>query len=85
MPPRAARSARFRAGGGSRCASSRSNKLAVIGVGILVFFVLFCFVGPLIYHTNQLDTNRSLANLAAGAGAPAGYRQPRGSTSWPAS
>ena len=31
-----------------------SNRLAVIGFGILVFFVLFCFVGPLIYHTNQL-------------------------------
>ncbi len=39
-----------------------SNRLAVIGVGILVFFVLFCFVGPLIYHTNQLATNLIDAN-----------------------
>ena len=31
-----------------------SNRLAVAGLSILVFFVLFCFVGPLIYHTNQL-------------------------------
>ena len=30
-----------------------SNRLAVAGLSILVFFVLFCFVGPLIYHTNQ--------------------------------
>ncbi len=39
-----------------------SNRLAVVGFGILIFFVLFCFVGPLIYHTNQLDTNLALAN-----------------------
>ena len=39
-----------------------SNRLAVIGVGILVFFVLFCFVGPLIYHTNQLASNLIDAN-----------------------
>jgi ABC-type dipeptide/oligopeptide/nickel transport system permease subunit len=34
-----------------------SNRLAVIGFGIVVFFVLFCFVGPLIYRTNQLSTS----------------------------
>jgi ABC-type dipeptide/oligopeptide/nickel transport system permease subunit len=39
-----------------------SNRLAVIGFGILIFFVLFCFVGPLIYHTNQLVTDLSQAN-----------------------
>lgn len=39
-----------------------SNRLAVIGFAILVFFVLFCFVGPLIYHTNQLVTDLSQAN-----------------------
>ncbi|MGO9820312.1 MAG: ABC transporter permease, partial [Solirubrobacteraceae bacterium] len=27
------------------------NKVAVLGVAIIVFFVLFCFVGPLVYHT----------------------------------
>jgi ABC-type dipeptide/oligopeptide/nickel transport system permease subunit len=40
-----------------------SNRLAVVGFGILLFFVLFCFVGPEIYHTNQLDTNDLLANM----------------------
>ncbi|MBV9447358.1 MAG: ABC transporter permease [Streptosporangiaceae bacterium] len=40
-----------------------SNRLAVVGIGILVFFVLFSFVGPLIYHTDQIDTNDVLANL----------------------
>jgi ABC-type dipeptide/oligopeptide/nickel transport system permease subunit len=40
-----------------------SNRLAVVGFGILIFFVLFCFVGPLIYHTDQYDTSLTLANL----------------------
>src|SRR5580658_905327 len=41
-----------------------NNKLAVVGLGILVFFVLYSFVGPLIYHTDQLDTNPIIANQA---------------------
>jgi ABC-type dipeptide/oligopeptide/nickel transport system permease subunit len=41
-----------------------SNKLAVVGFAMIVFFVLFCFVGPLIYRTNQLDTNLIIANEA---------------------
>jgi ABC-type dipeptide/oligopeptide/nickel transport system permease subunit len=44
-----------------------SNRLAVAGLSILVFFVLFCFLGPLIYHTNQLDTNLTAANEAPSA------------------
>ena len=39
-----------------------SSRLAVIGFGIVVFFVLFCFIGPLIYRTNQLSTNLIDAN-----------------------
>jgi peptide/nickel transport system permease protein len=39
-----------------------SNRLAVVGFAMIVFFVLFCFVGPLIYHTNQIDTNLISAN-----------------------
>jgi ABC-type dipeptide/oligopeptide/nickel transport system permease subunit len=44
-----------------------SNRLAVAGFGILVFFVLFCFVGPLIYHTDQINTNDLLANMPPSA------------------
>jgi ABC-type dipeptide/oligopeptide/nickel transport system permease subunit len=33
------------------------NKLAVIGVLVIVAFLLVCFVGPHLYHTNQVDTN----------------------------
>jgi ABC-type dipeptide/oligopeptide/nickel transport system permease subunit len=38
------------------------NKLAVVGMGTLLFFVLFSFVGPLIYHTNLLNADLNLAN-----------------------
>ncbi len=40
------------------------NRLAVVGVGIVVFFVLFCFVGPLVYHTNQVQTNVAISDRA---------------------
>jgi ABC-type dipeptide/oligopeptide/nickel transport system permease subunit len=49
-----------------------SNRLAVVGFAILVFFILFCFVGPLLYHTNQLTANLTSATLAPGAGHPLG-------------
>jgi peptide/nickel transport system permease protein len=48
------------------------NKIAVLGVGILVFFVLFCFVGPLFHHTNQALTQPLSADLAPGAANPLG-------------
>ncbi len=49
------------------------NRLAVVGVGVLVFFVLFCFVGPLFYHTNQSLTNVLSTDFAPGtAGHPLG-------------
>jgi peptide/nickel transport system permease protein len=36
------------------------NKLAVVGLVIIVFMVLFCFVGPLLYHTNQVNAQDAL-------------------------
>lgn len=38
------------------------NRLAVFGIGIIVFWVLFCFVGPLVYHTDQVHTNLAISN-----------------------
>jgi peptide/nickel transport system permease protein len=48
------------------------NKLAVAGLGILLFFVLFCFLGPLFYHGNVLSTDLSSTDLRPGAGHPLG-------------
>ena len=33
------------------------NKLALASLAMLVFIVLFCFVGPIFYHTDQVHTN----------------------------
>jgi peptide/nickel transport system permease protein len=33
------------------------NKLALAGLGFVIFILLFCFIGPLIYRTNQVNTN----------------------------
>lgn len=48
------------------------NRLAVFGAALLVLLVLFCFVGPLLYHTNQIATNLAQADLSPGAGHPLG-------------
>jgi peptide/nickel transport system permease protein len=36
------------------------NKLALIGVAVFVLMMLFCFLGPVFYSTNQVNTNLSL-------------------------
>jgi peptide/nickel transport system permease protein len=33
------------------------NRLALVGLGVVIFMLLFCFVGPLIYHTDQVHTD----------------------------
>jgi peptide/nickel transport system permease protein len=48
------------------------NRLALLGVGILVFFVLFCFVGPHVYHTDQGTSALVNSNLAPDRGHPLG-------------
>ena len=48
------------------------NRLAVIGLGTLVFFVVFCFIGPLLYHGNTISTSLQNTNLPPGAGHPLG-------------
>ncbi len=38
------------------------NKLALAGLILVVAVVVFCFIGPLFYHTNQVATNLLLVN-----------------------
>lgn len=52
------------------------NRLAVVGVAIIVFMILFCFLGPFFYHTNQ--TNAQLALTTAPANAPPSSQYPLG-------
>jgi peptide/nickel transport system permease protein len=48
------------------------NRLAVVGVGIFAFMLLFCFVGPLVYHGNTVSVNLADQTLPPGAGHPLG-------------
>jgi peptide/nickel transport system permease protein len=48
------------------------NKLALAGVAVIVFVVLFCFVGPLVYHTDQIHTNISEATQPPSSAHPLG-------------
>jgi ABC-type dipeptide/oligopeptide/nickel transport system permease subunit len=48
------------------------NRLAIIGLGILVFFVVFCFLGPLIYHGNVINSDLASTNIPPSAGHPLG-------------
>ena len=51
------------------------NKLAVIGVIVLAAIFIFCFLGPLFYHTNQTTVNLANENLPPGPGRPLGTDQ----------
>ena len=49
-----------------------AHKLALGGASVICLFVLFSFVGPLLYHTNQVATNLNQVNL------PPSWRHPLG-------
>jgi len=48
------------------------NKLAMVGVGLLVLIFAFCFLGPLVYHTDQIHVNLANEDLPPGTGHPLG-------------
>jgi ABC-type dipeptide/oligopeptide/nickel transport system permease subunit len=49
-----------------------TNRLAVVGVAILLFFVIFCFLGPFVYHGDVLQVNLIDAHDPPGVGHPLG-------------
>jgi ABC-type dipeptide/oligopeptide/nickel transport system permease subunit len=51
------------------------NRLAVVGLLVLIFFILFSFIGPLVYKTNQTLTNPLISDLKPGGGYPLGTDQ----------
>jgi peptide/nickel transport system permease protein len=44
------------------------NRLAIVGVGVVLLVILFSFIGPLIHQTDQLNPNLVAVNLAPGGG-----------------
>ncbi|MFD7713014.1 ABC transporter permease [Streptomyces sp. NPDC059786] len=61
-----AKAAPPREASGARLAVRRflRNKLAVVGLAVVVLFFLFCFAGPLVYSTDQTHTMLQQVNLA---------------------
>lgn len=57
---------RGRSAVGLAAATFTSSRLAVLGIAIIVALCLFCFVGPLVYHTNQVHTNLLQVHLRPG-------------------
>jgi peptide/nickel transport system permease protein len=52
--------------------SFAQNRLAVVGLALLVFFVLFCWVGPLLYHGNISSSDIGFSNTGPVRGHPLG-------------
>jgi peptide/nickel transport system permease protein len=48
------------------------NKLAIAGLVVLIGMVLFCFIGPLLYHSDQVHTNLAIENQRPGSAHPLG-------------
>jgi ABC-type dipeptide/oligopeptide/nickel transport system permease subunit len=48
------------------------NRLAVVGVAILLFFVVFCFLGPIFYHGDVLQVSLINSHDPPGVGHPLG-------------
>jgi len=48
------------------------NRLAAIGLVLLALILLFCFVGPLVYHTNQTQANLLIETEAPSHSHPLG-------------
>ena len=65
--PRASRSRR-----GDRLRGLTRHPLGLAGLGILVAVLVFCFLGPLLYHSSQLQARVLLTNKAPGSGHPLG-------------
>ena len=48
------------------------SPVAVVGATVVVAVLLFCFVGPLVYHTDQVHTNLAHVRVAPGREFPLG-------------
>lgn len=58
--------------GGSFVAAFCENRLGVAGLGFVVLVTAFCFLGPLVYHTDQVHANILLTNMPPRRGHPLG-------------
>ncbi|HUJ08173.1 MAG TPA: ABC transporter permease [Streptosporangiaceae bacterium] len=59
-------------GGRLTLAAFLHNRRTMSGVGIVALMGLFCFIGPVLYHTNQVTVNLAIINQPPGPGHPLG-------------
>ena len=48
------------------------HRMGVVGLGIIAALAVFCFLGPLVYHTDQVHASIQLTNLPPARGRPLG-------------
>jgi peptide/nickel transport system permease protein len=51
------------------------NKLSVVGLGTVALFIAFCYLGPLLYHTDQVHIDLSQATLPPSGAHPLGTNE----------
>jgi peptide/nickel transport system permease protein len=61
-----------RGAGRSPFAAYVASPQARAGIGIVAALAAFCYLGPLVYHTDQVTVQLNLATLPPGAGHPLG-------------
>ncbi len=49
-----------------------ANRLGVTGLALIAALAVCCFLGPLLYHTDQVHANIQITNLPPGRGHPLG-------------
>jgi peptide/nickel transport system permease protein len=71
-PPLPAPQAPPTAAGWSALRAFASHRLGLLGLAVIAALAVFCFAGPLVYHTDQVHANIQLTNLPPGSGRPLG-------------
>lgn len=71
-PPEAGALAGRRGSGRLLAAAFLRNRRALVGMGIVAVIAAFCFLGPLVYRTDQVTVHLDLAELPPGDGHPLG-------------
>jgi peptide/nickel transport system permease protein len=56
----------------SRLRAFARHRLGLLGLAVIAALAAFCFLGPLLYHTDQVHANIQLTNLPPGRGRPLG-------------
>ena len=54
--------------GRARCRAFARHRLGLLGLGVVAFFLLFCFLGPLVYRTDQTSATLADAYQSPGQG-----------------